>query len=377
MKAPAATRLALGLALLGPASAWRSRQDAVHGRRAARGVAGGVSYGDPKCSCIGIEYPHGEIYASLGNGTVHPFPADFGSHCSAWSDGRNPLHCREGQNPGKGNGWCAQPWCFVDPCKCEGLYPEVTKYLPDATYQGKAMYYSYATCGGEDTWTAKKHEKACKNAKTEEACGENQMCMWSKGKCVGWEVGGFCLDLPEESDWGKADCPCIHMSGINGTMVATLADGQKAEFPAELGSMCKAWDEEVIPSCKGDKPAEGCSYRWCYVDSRNCKKVDGSLKKSTYLQGATFQGEPLHYSYATCGSKQPLEPPQAELKMGNSSNQTASVNKIKVEFDNEAYKKEWHEEWQHGKAPAFRDQYPEVARAFEDRQSDGKPSPPR
>jgi len=54
----------------------------------------------------------------------------------------NPLNsgtAQEGQTPGKDQGWCAEAWCYVDPCNCEldepaTKVPEEGGYMPHASY---------------------------------------------------------------------------------------------------------------------------------------------------------------------------------------------------------------------------------------------------
>ena len=72
----------------------------------------------------------------------------FAAGGDAWDNDRNNVSCKEGQKPGKDrahaflqfgvalwlllfhwfgslwpslkdNGWCAEQWCYVDPCNCD------------------------------------------------------------------------------------------------------------------------------------------------------------------------------------------------------------------------------------------------------------------
>merc|ERR1719265_794265 len=50
------------------------------------------------------------------------------------------------KDPEEQQAWCKESWCYIDPCKCD---------IADATdsdYLGAGMYYSYATCGGLNSY---------------------------------------------------------------------------------------------------------------------------------------------------------------------------------------------------------------------------------
>merc|ERR1712072_731395 len=42
------------------------------------------------------------------------------------------------------------------------------------------------------------------------------------------------------------------------------------------------------------------------------------------------------------------------------------------EYDENAFKKDWHKEWKNGDFPSWKETYPKAALPYEDRQSDGK-----
>mmetsp|Transcript_23094 Transcript_23094/g.65643 ORF Transcript_23094/g.65643 Transcript_23094/m.65643 type:complete len:343 (+) Transcript_23094:95-1123(+) len=221
-------------------------------------------FGDTRCPCIGFDNIQGETLVSFGDKTQAASPADLGARCEAWDDGRNPA-CKEGEEPGIGNGWCGQKWCYVDSCNCDlPVMPKVSTYVPDATYRGKPIFFSYATCGGKDSWSE---------------------------------------EIPEV---GKPGCKCIGFDNIPGTTDISVKDEDGDEkvvsYPAEIGGTCKAWDDGVHPMCRGKDKPEWCKERWCYVDPCTC-----NLKKkpyvTMYLPEATFTGKSLYYSYHTCGSE--------------------------------------------------------------------------
>merc|ERR1719271_1148550 len=113
----------------------------------------------------------------------------------------------DGQEPGQGKGYCAQKWCYVDPCKCNieispktmahEVLPKTSPYLPGARFQDRPIYYSYATCGGNDEYTSSRGGEACINRQTEESCKMLPKCGWhvyqnGQGQCMGKELIGTC-----------------------------------------------------------------------------------------------------------------------------------------------------------------------------------------
>jgi len=91
------------------------------------------------------------------NGVNVTYPAATGTTCGAWDNGNYPGACLSAsvtsvaQNPGFGAGWCAQEWCYVDPCNCDlATKPKLSVYVPNALYNNKPVFYSYSTCGGSD-----------------------------------------------------------------------------------------------------------------------------------------------------------------------------------------------------------------------------------
>merc|ERR1719386_331750 len=104
----------------------------------------------------------------------------FGAKCGAWDAGRHP-DCTKPNPPN----WCAKKWCYVSPCGCKlEIPPKLSIYMPHVSYQGKPLYYSYATCGEEDTFTGEKSPTACVNQKTEVACTGLSKCAWTGKECL-------------------------------------------------------------------------------------------------------------------------------------------------------------------------------------------------
>lgn len=235
-------------------------------------------YGNSKCPCIGIDNITGFTTVVVNAGTAR-YPADTGAHCAAWDDGREPSSCLEGGAPGGGHGWCAQSWCYVDPCNCDlEEKPKPTSYLPDGQYQGKPIYFSYATCGSKDTWSKKQ---------------KLEMKAFDKAVCEKKEH--------YSKHVGKNECKCIGIDGEDGA-TEFLVSGKPVAFPANAGATCGAWDLKSNPMCAGnstDMPA-WCAKKWCYVDPCSCS-LEVPPKTSSYLPYARVGGKSVYFSYDTCG----------------------------------------------------------------------------
>eukprot|EP00928_Gymnodinium_smaydae_P078576 TRINITY_DN626_c0_g1_i1.p1 TRINITY_DN626_c0_g1~~TRINITY_DN626_c0_g1_i1.p1 ORF type:complete len:387 (-),score=101.62 TRINITY_DN626_c0_g1_i1:56-1216(-) len=257
-----------------PAGKKQLTSKAAHSQHAQAHSAGVPKFGDSECPCINIDKVKGELNLTI-DGAVVPYPADLGGSCKAWDENVYP-GCEKGGDPGQGQGFCAQSWCYVDPCNCNiGVTPKVSVVLPDGTYQGNPVYWSYATCGSEDKFT------------------EN-------GTKV--EAPDFCEQEPKDEAVGSTGCKCIGVvSNVEGSIPVSL-DGQAVLYPADVGHFCKAWDDGVHPSCNSSDAEDWCTQSWCYVDPCTCDTEAVLSGSSGYLPGATFQGRPLYYSYATCGS---------------------------------------------------------------------------
>lgn len=266
---------------------------------------GKAYYGEGACQCIGVDNIDGETQVQAGGSSLS-YPADVGARCENWDDLKHP-DCKEGATPGAGKGWCAQPWCYVDPCKCDiPVLPKTSAYLPKSTYKGRPIYYSYATCGGTDMWTADNHKKACVNQKTKTAClatGQvegSDKCAWSGGRCAGAEVLGTCKKKLHGFEVGMASCRCIGIDNQPGTTMVKIGNSSMA-YPADTGAACRSWDQNRHPDCLASEPPSWCTQAWCYVDPCSCG-LNTPPVLSAYLPEAKFQGKPIYYSYATCGS---------------------------------------------------------------------------
>jgi hypothetical protein len=248
--------------------------------------------GSLKCPCIGFAGLEGTTLVTLGDDKVS-FPADLGGTCMAWDD-KTHTDCKEGSD----SPWCQDKWCYVDPCNCDiEVLPKKSTYLPGSTFQGKTVYYSYATCGNQDQWTAENNEGACVNADSAEDCSDKTDCLWKDGRCGGKEIMGECaVKTPEQI--GKPKCKCVGIFNQAGSTFMQIGQ-DKVKYPADAGAMCSSWDKEAHPDCLSDSPPDWCEKSWCYVDPCECE-LEVPPKTSSYMENTTFQGKPLYYSYATC-----------------------------------------------------------------------------
>eukprot|EP00927_Polykrikos_kofoidii_P065819 TRINITY_DN61538_c0_g1_i1.p1 TRINITY_DN61538_c0_g1~~TRINITY_DN61538_c0_g1_i1.p1 ORF type:complete len:1688 (-),score=228.72 TRINITY_DN61538_c0_g1_i1:60-5123(-) len=134
------------------------------------------------------------------NGQGKKYPDGFGTTCEAWDNERFIGACEnEEQSPGKGRGWCAGKWCFVNPCRCQiASPPRVSKHLPTATHNGKPLYFSYSTCEGKDFFAEKRDQTSCIRAKEQMTCAKLQMCTWTGTQCLDEVLNSICINVPTD-----------------------------------------------------------------------------------------------------------------------------------------------------------------------------------
>jgi len=192
----------------------------------------------------------------------------------------------------------------VDPCNCKlKVPPKKQTYMPDARYRNEDIYYSYFTCGATDKWTPKHNPEACPLQKDKAACkADSKKCAWNDedNACVGAAYAGECTkDVPEEK-YGKKECRCAAIEKQEGE-VTFKVKGKDVSYPVDLGSTCKAWDEDSSPECKGGSAPNWCKKKWCYVDPCECDLAKGPFP-ATYGDGKwSVDGRKTYYSYVTCG----------------------------------------------------------------------------
>jgi len=281
-----------------------------------------VSYGSKRCPCIGIDHLKGEVHMN-GESTRISFPAEVGAHCHAWDDGKKELKCALGQTPGAGEKWCAEEWCFVDPCNCNiSTPPRLSKEAAGVRWQGRPLYYSYTTCASIDWWPTDPQDKDVEQKEFLVCEALKRKPGWIEGKHgdkvdkalsrevakevseVGssTEVVEFGEVVKNVSKYGDAACQCIGRAGLPGT-ISVLFEKETLQYPAETGSLCKAWDLHFHPACQKESGRpKWCDEAWCYVDPCSCT-IPIPPKTSWYLPGATIQGRHIYYSYEACGSE--------------------------------------------------------------------------
>lgn len=257
-----------------------------------------TTYGKDKCPCVGIDNLKG-YYATQQQFYHVQYAAEAGASCAAWDDGMHPK-CRGG-----GPTWCKQKWCYVDPCNCDlDVVPKVTK--AGIEYQGGPAYWSYDTCGGVDFWSQDMDPDACTKQKSEAACSKNENCAWNGKQCGGKEAVNACSAAKKNdvTKYGEEDCRCVGLGGRSpGKAFMYVNKKDLAEYPANLGATCEAWEMDAHPDClkDGSKPA-WCSAKWCFVDPCKCKAAVPPKAVMKSNSDMRFQGKTAYWSYATCGS---------------------------------------------------------------------------
>ncbi|CAK0808651.1 unnamed protein product [Prorocentrum cordatum] len=170
-------------------------------------------YGKDGCHCVGIDGLEGETMVSV-EGRARPYPADVGSSCSAWDDGRHP-NCTAHDAPA----WCKERWCYVDPCLCDlKTPPQESVYIENAVWQGRPMYYSYTTCGSTDHFTNSQGSTACTQYADKPSCENDdneRWCQWEpvRGVCLGKELIVVCSGDAHAGDRHRGHEGASHGAG--------------------------------------------------------------------------------------------------------------------------------------------------------------------
>lgn len=258
-------------------------------------------FGHPKCPCVGLTNISGTTDVVQG-ATKAQYPADVGSHCAAWDYAYEP--CEKGAD-------CEKQWCFVDPCNCDlDFMPKSSVYLPDGRYHGKPMYYSYHTCKRKQTWGQEHDVKKTL---------DKSMCDTS-------------IHVSAERE-GKADCRCVGIDGLTGTINVTVWD-QQVPFPADTGASCKVWDLESNPLCTGSDAElpDWCTKKWCFVDPCSCSLAVPPAR-SKYLPYASIGGKSIFYSYETCNDPDLWTPQHSVHACVNQKTENACLSFDKCAWD--------------------------------------------
>lgn len=102
-----------------------------------------------------------------GNTGFNEYPGDYGTSCTMWVEPGWTSCFDNSTNPPTrlttpSASWCEDPWCYVDPCKCDSS--DATTSSTFAHLNVDKMYYSYTTCGASDKFTDSKSENKVGNA---------------------------------------------------------------------------------------------------------------------------------------------------------------------------------------------------------------------
>lgn len=283
-------------------------------------------HGKNKCPCVGIDNLKG--YYAIQQDYYHvQYPAEAGASCAAWEDGMHPK-CRDGAGPS----WCKQKWCYVDPCNCElDVPPKVTG--TSTTYHGQKVFWSYDTCGSMDLWSQDMAADSCAAQKSQGACAKNSECSWD-GKLCGDKAALKACDKSKEQDTsihGEEDCRCVGLGGHDiGKTFMYVKDQELAEFPANVGATCGAWEMDAHPDCMkdGEKPS-WCSAKWCFVDPCKCKAKVPPKPMSKANERMRFQGKTAYWSYAACGSTDTWSADHKSSELCHLEQSEAACTKIK------------------------------------------------
>jgi hypothetical protein len=133
-------------------------------------------YGNSGCPCLkdnGQIPVNNKIITDAEGFSGHEYPLDYGEQCTA--------HAEPGSSSCSGPfpaGWCADAWCYVDPCNCDDESIGLSDYFSTTT-SGKDLYYSYATCGSTDSYSA----GACASLDLT-ACAGDPDCVEADGACT-------------------------------------------------------------------------------------------------------------------------------------------------------------------------------------------------
>jgi hypothetical protein len=237
--------------------------------------------GDPRCPCVGLDAVG---FLQAKDGTQYKFPT--GSSCKAWHRMTHPNCNGDGE---KGQ-FCEQSWCFVDPCNCNLPQAYRKARIFDGRYQGKALAYSYVTCGSEDHFE-----------EYNQVTGGGSTTVGS-AKLIGARSESDEIECASEvtsaATIGMSNCKCIGLD-VPG-QISVVAHGSTLTLPANVGSHCAAWDLKH-PQCAEASPPEWCKGNWCFVDPCSCS-IPIPPQTAHMVQRLRFgpDGRPAYYSSATC-----------------------------------------------------------------------------
>mmetsp|Transcript_19040 Transcript_19040/g.34429 ORF Transcript_19040/g.34429 Transcript_19040/m.34429 type:complete len:1022 (+) Transcript_19040:116-3181(+) len=106
-------------------------------------------------------------------------------------------------------------------------------------------------------------------------------------------------------EYGDPHCRCLgwdlHLQNDTGHSLRSEAGRSHS-----VGATCSTWADGSSEACDGEDweyGSSGCHQHWCYVDPCNCDLKD--RPRLADASAGTWLGRRLHYSYATCGGREP------------------------------------------------------------------------
>merc|ERR1712238_475970 len=206
--------------------------------------------GSDGCPCINMVKQATHV---PGSPEYPEWVPSYGYGCKKHDAGEDMCAKSTATAEGKGDDWCEDKWCIVDPNNCDMKTREVG-YTLDAE-----DHFSYGTC----------------NTNTFAGNGWIGRCKTCESPFTG---NSFCGSTDSSECPGAASCPCLPMP-TDGTEVATQA-ADAPMYPTQVpayGWGCAAHDlgyDACNVSAGADvtdgAPSDWCKSQWCKVDPNNC-----------------------------------------------------------------------------------------------------------
>jgi hypothetical protein len=150
-----------------------------------------TAHGLEDCRCVGLGGKEtGKAFLYVSDNHLVEYPANVGATCGAWESTTHPDCLKDGAKPA----WCAEKWCFVDPCKCKTATPPMA-VMPanrNVRFQGKTAYWTYATCGSTNSWVSDNKGSYCISQESEAECVKLDKCAWDGKSCLGKALVDIC-----------------------------------------------------------------------------------------------------------------------------------------------------------------------------------------
>mmetsp|Transcript_41391 Transcript_41391/g.74956 ORF Transcript_41391/g.74956 Transcript_41391/m.74956 type:complete len:468 (-) Transcript_41391:97-1500(-) len=257
-----------------------------------------VDSGTTKYECDSDSAVNGRCVKAVLGGQEYDYPSTYGEGCGIHAEPGVP-ECQTVPP----EAWCLTPWSYINPCTCFADDVAQSTYFPNVT-----SFYSYAACGGTDTYTPGNVITAsilasvgCPSPAPPPVSPAN----WPGTR--GFEGVCECMEIPAEHRVA-CDGPiaqgvglCANASGglltkNYGSMCgihASLFNRSCYSAPADPDSM---WTNVCDPptitvGCREDF----CDTAWCYVDPCTCDVADKQ-------PSIDFPGSGLYYSYLNCAA---------------------------------------------------------------------------